>query len=234
MEIYVLCRVSAQQVSDGGQSTDDVVLDEDEEELKKALALSRQDMEVEDEEADLRRAIQLSMQGTWRHNDDIISFKYTELSFSCFVGSSDSRIPSESSCVTAGSSETLTAEELRRRRQAYFDRWFYHSIPHQTYLHTDKNIRWIKDCKTSFSSWLCFYSQTEEYNVLCCCVMWLQWLHVNVLCSHRQSQQHTHHDSKPAGKRNIQKEKYHLVHLLSFIYLYLCIFCLKIWHIQSV
>lgn len=35
----------------------------DDDELKKALALSRQDIEVEDEEADLRRAIQLSMQG---------------------------------------------------------------------------------------------------------------------------------------------------------------------------
>uniref|UniRef100_A0A6Q2XQE2 ubiquitinyl hydrolase 1 n=1 Tax=Esox lucius TaxID=8010 RepID=A0A6Q2XQE2_ESOLU len=41
----------------------EAVMDEDEEELRKALALSRQDMEVEDEEADLRRAIQLSMQG---------------------------------------------------------------------------------------------------------------------------------------------------------------------------
>ncbi|XP_056623132.1 ataxin-3 [Triplophysa dalaica] len=97
-------RTPVPQVSDGGQSTDDVVLDEDEEELKKALALSRQDMEVEDEEADLRRAIQLSMQGC-----------------------SDPRIPSVTSCVTAGSSETLTAEELRRRRQAYFDR---HSQQH--------------------------------------------------------------------------------------------------------
>uniref|UniRef100_A0A3Q0T5I7 ubiquitinyl hydrolase 1 n=1 Tax=Amphilophus citrinellus TaxID=61819 RepID=A0A3Q0T5I7_AMPCI len=38
-------------------------VDEDEE-LKRALALSRQDIDVEDEEADLRRAIQLSMQGT--------------------------------------------------------------------------------------------------------------------------------------------------------------------------
>lgn len=36
---------------------------EDDEELKRALALSRQDIDVEDEEADLRRAIQLSMQG---------------------------------------------------------------------------------------------------------------------------------------------------------------------------
>lgn len=44
----------------------DVVSDEavdDDEELKRALALSRQEMDVEDEEADLRRAIQLSMQG---------------------------------------------------------------------------------------------------------------------------------------------------------------------------
>lgn len=41
---------------------EDEVVDDDEE-LKKALALSRQDIDVEDEEADLRRAIQLSMQG---------------------------------------------------------------------------------------------------------------------------------------------------------------------------
>ena len=43
-------------------AVEDEVVDEDEE-LKKALALSRQDIDVEDEEADLRRAIQLSMQG---------------------------------------------------------------------------------------------------------------------------------------------------------------------------
>uniref|UniRef100_A0A3Q0THJ1 ubiquitinyl hydrolase 1 n=1 Tax=Amphilophus citrinellus TaxID=61819 RepID=A0A3Q0THJ1_AMPCI len=41
----------------------DEAVDEDEE-LKRALALSRQDIDVEDEEADLRRAIQLSMQGS--------------------------------------------------------------------------------------------------------------------------------------------------------------------------
>lgn len=41
---------------------EDEVVDEDDE-LKRALALSRQDIDVEDEEADLRRAIQLSMQG---------------------------------------------------------------------------------------------------------------------------------------------------------------------------
>uniref|UniRef100_A0A3Q3WMZ2 ubiquitinyl hydrolase 1 n=1 Tax=Mola mola TaxID=94237 RepID=A0A3Q3WMZ2_MOLML len=40
---------------------EDEVVDEDEE-LRRALALSRQDIDVEDEEADLRRAIQLSMQ----------------------------------------------------------------------------------------------------------------------------------------------------------------------------
>ena len=42
-------------------AVEDEVVDEDEEELKKALALSKQDMEVEDEEADLRRAIQLNV-----------------------------------------------------------------------------------------------------------------------------------------------------------------------------
>ncbi|XP_016117536.1 ataxin-3-like [Sinocyclocheilus grahami] len=54
-------RMSVQQTSDPGHTTDEVLLDE--EELRKALSLSRQGMEVEDEEADLRRAIQLSMQG---------------------------------------------------------------------------------------------------------------------------------------------------------------------------
>uniref|UniRef100_A0A3Q3QE88 ubiquitinyl hydrolase 1 n=1 Tax=Monopterus albus TaxID=43700 RepID=A0A3Q3QE88_MONAL len=70
----------------------DEVVDEDEE-LKRALALSRQDIDVEDEEADLRRAIQLSMQG------------------------------SQEAGSTGGQKEMLTAEELRKRRQAYFDRY---------------------------------------------------------------------------------------------------------------
>lgn len=49
---------------------------DDDEELKRALALSRQDIDVEDEEADLRRAIQLSMQGkTMNHT----VFKYSEM-----------------------------------------------------------------------------------------------------------------------------------------------------------
>jgi ataxin-3 len=39
------------------------ILDEEEEGLQRALALSRQEIDMEDEEADLRRAIQLSMQG---------------------------------------------------------------------------------------------------------------------------------------------------------------------------
>lgn len=52
-----------QQVSEPRHTAEKVLLDEDEEELRKVLDLSRQDMEVEDEEADLRRAIQLSMQG---------------------------------------------------------------------------------------------------------------------------------------------------------------------------
>ncbi|OXB75341.1 UNVERIFIED_CONTAM: hypothetical protein H355_009495 [Colinus virginianus] len=38
------------------------MLDEDEENFQRALALSRQEIDMEDEEADLRRAIQLSMQ----------------------------------------------------------------------------------------------------------------------------------------------------------------------------
>lgn len=58
-----LVRVSVQQVSEPGHTANEVLLDEDEEELRKALALSRRGVEVEDEEADLRRAIQLSMLG---------------------------------------------------------------------------------------------------------------------------------------------------------------------------
>ncbi|XP_051579222.1 ataxin-3 isoform X2 [Myxocyprinus asiaticus] len=92
--------VSVQQVSDTTHTTDVGVLDEDEEELRKALALSRQHMEVEDEEADLRRAIQLSMQGSASPISET-------------AGSSHD----------TSSINTLTAEELRRRRQAYFDRW---------------------------------------------------------------------------------------------------------------
>uniref|UniRef100_G3NZ75 ubiquitinyl hydrolase 1 n=1 Tax=Gasterosteus aculeatus aculeatus TaxID=481459 RepID=G3NZ75_GASAC len=75
---------------------EDEVVDEDDE-LKKALALSRQDIDVEDEEADLRRAIQLSMQGSQAAG-------------------------SAAGGQRAGQNEALTAEELRRRRQAYFDR----------------------------------------------------------------------------------------------------------------
>uniref|UniRef100_A0A9J8ARC1 ubiquitinyl hydrolase 1 n=2 Tax=Cyprinus carpio TaxID=7962 RepID=A0A9J8ARC1_CYPCA len=95
-------RVSVQQVSEPGHTADEVLLDEDEEELRKALALSRRGVEVEDEEADLRRAIQLSMLG----------------------GSDPSGAVTAGSSHESGSSEeaVLTAEELRRRRQVYFDR----------------------------------------------------------------------------------------------------------------
>lgn len=55
-------RTAALNQTEMGFGVEDEVVDEDEE-LKRALALSRQDIDVEDEEADLRRAIQLSMQG---------------------------------------------------------------------------------------------------------------------------------------------------------------------------
>ncbi|XP_060790607.1 ataxin-3 isoform X2 [Neoarius graeffei] len=87
------------------------VVDEDDEELRKALALSRQDIEVEDEEADLRRAIQLSMQGASGSSNPIVP---KEESAAVAPGSTES--------TTGGQTESLTAEELRRRRQAYFDR----------------------------------------------------------------------------------------------------------------
>ncbi|KAF6350827.1 ataxin 3 [Rhinolophus ferrumequinum] len=71
------------------------ILDEDEEDLQRALALSRQQIDMEDEEADLRRAIQLSMQG-------------------------GSRNISQDTPQT--SSTHLTSEELRKRREAYFEK----------------------------------------------------------------------------------------------------------------
>ncbi|XP_061551356.1 ataxin-3 isoform X2 [Phycodurus eques] len=85
------------------------VVDEDEE-LKRALALSRQDIDVEDEEADLRRAIQLSMQGAVLTNTSSDS------------GSGQVRVDSEAAGELRVHNETLTADELRKRRQAYFDR----------------------------------------------------------------------------------------------------------------
>lgn len=64
-----LCTVSSRPAglahTEMGFGVDDEVVEEDEQ-LKRALALSRQDIDVEDEEADLRRAIQLSMQGRRR------------------------------------------------------------------------------------------------------------------------------------------------------------------------
>uniref|UniRef100_A0A2R8MPD6 ubiquitinyl hydrolase 1 n=1 Tax=Callithrix jacchus TaxID=9483 RepID=A0A2R8MPD6_CALJA len=71
------------------------MLDEDEEDLQRALALSRQEIDMEDEEADLRRAIQLSMQGSSRNISQDIP-------------------------QTTGTN--LTSEELRKRREAYFEK----------------------------------------------------------------------------------------------------------------
>uniref|UniRef100_A0A3B3U768 ubiquitinyl hydrolase 1 n=1 Tax=Poecilia latipinna TaxID=48699 RepID=A0A3B3U768_9TELE len=57
--VFTASRTSTSQV----QTDAGFVVEDEDEELKRALALSRQDMDVEDEEADVRRAIQLSMQG---------------------------------------------------------------------------------------------------------------------------------------------------------------------------
>ncbi|KAI3367737.1 hypothetical protein L3Q82_026575 [Scortum barcoo] len=97
-----------------GFGVEDEVLDEDEE-LKRALALSRQDIDVEDEEADLRRAIQLSMQGAVMSNKASESEMGNVKSGSQVAGSSTGG-------QRDGQNEKLTAEELRKRRQAYFDR----------------------------------------------------------------------------------------------------------------
>lgn len=59
-------RSAALAQSEIGFGVDEAAVVEEDEELKRALALSRQDIDVEDEEADLRRAIQLSMQGRRR------------------------------------------------------------------------------------------------------------------------------------------------------------------------
>ncbi|NWX60714.1 ATX3 protein, partial [Promerops cafer] len=80
------------------------MLDEDEENFQRALALSRQEIDMEDEEADLRRAIQLSMQGSRR----------SELS-----GSLPQNVPESSH---SSQTDSLSSEELRRRRQAYFEK----------------------------------------------------------------------------------------------------------------
>ncbi|XP_038123318.1 ataxin-3 isoform X1 [Cyprinodon tularosa] len=85
-------------------------VEDEDEELKKALALSRQDMDVEDEEADVRRAIQLSMQGA------VMSNRSSEGEVAGVKSVRTNDGPKE------GQSDALTAEELRKRRQAYFDR----------------------------------------------------------------------------------------------------------------
>ncbi|KAM4690166.1 ataxin-3 isoform 2-T2 [Rhinophrynus dorsalis] len=81
-----------------------IVMDEDEENLQKALALSRQQIDMEDEEADLRRAIQLSMQGG----------QLNELTAALMHN-----VPQSS---RACDPDSLTSEELRRRRQIYFEK----------------------------------------------------------------------------------------------------------------
>ncbi|KFQ60144.1 Ataxin-3, partial [Pelecanus crispus] len=72
------------------------MLDEDEENFQRALALSRQEIDMEDEEADLRRAIQLSMQ--------------------------DSLLQNVPQSPHTSQTDCLSSEELRKRRQAYFEK----------------------------------------------------------------------------------------------------------------
>uniref|UniRef100_A0A8B9RBI9 ubiquitinyl hydrolase 1 n=1 Tax=Astyanax mexicanus TaxID=7994 RepID=A0A8B9RBI9_ASTMX len=109
-------RPSVQQGLETRHGMEEGVIDEDEEELRKALALSRQDIEVEDEEADLRRAIQLSMQGASGSSTIIGTKEPTPTIIPSTTESTAGGVPQSTP------SESLTAEELRRRRQAYFDR----------------------------------------------------------------------------------------------------------------
>ncbi|XP_028926869.1 ataxin-3 isoform X8 [Ornithorhynchus anatinus] len=97
------------------------MVDEDEENLQKALALSRQEIDMEDEEADLRRAIQLSMQGSHRN-------------------ASQDRPQTSSSKP----SSSLTSEELRKRREAYFEK-------QQQQLHQQEQITHVHDKPSSSS-----------------------------------------------------------------------------------
>ncbi|NXH83762.1 ATX3 protein, partial [Edolisoma coerulescens] len=103
------------------------MLDEDEENFQRALALSRQEIDMEDEEADLRRAIQLSMQGSRR----------SELS-----GSLPQNVPQSSH---SSQTDSLSSEELRRRRQAYFEK-------HQQQLQQQDQTPNLQDKATLSSS----------------------------------------------------------------------------------
>lgn len=103
-------RTSGQRAVETPNAVENAVVYDDEE-LRKALALSRQDIEVEDEEADLRRAILLSMQGASGSSKPVVSKEV-----SSGVG------PSCIGSTTVSETENLSAEELRRKRQAYFDR----------------------------------------------------------------------------------------------------------------
>ncbi|XP_062902264.1 ataxin-3 isoform X2 [Mobula hypostoma] len=96
-----------EQVIDVNKSITNVLDDEDDESLQRALSLSRQHMETEDEEADLRRAIHLSMQGFVRGAEN------------SEVATSQNETTDTSRTIVA---ETPTVEELRRRRQVYFER----------------------------------------------------------------------------------------------------------------
>ncbi|XP_050007432.1 ataxin-3 isoform X1 [Alexandromys fortis] len=101
------------------------VLDEDEDDLQRALAISRQEIDMEDEEADLRRAIQLSMQGS-------------------------SRNMSQDSPQT--SSTNLTSEELRKRREAYFEKQQQHQ--HQQEIDQPRQLSYPCEKPTTSSGGL--------------------------------------------------------------------------------
>nr|XP_048305431.1 ataxin-3 isoform X8 [Myodes glareolus] len=101
------------------------VLDEDEDDLQRALAISRQEIDMEDEEADLRRAIQLSMQGS-------------------------SRNMSQDSPQT--SSTSLTSEELRKRREAYFEKQQQHQ--HQQEIDRPRQLSYPCERPTTSSGGL--------------------------------------------------------------------------------
>lgn len=110
-----------EQVIDVNKSISNDLDDDEDENLQHALSLSRQHMETEDEEADLRRAIHLSMQGFIQGTEN------------SEMATSQNRTTDPSGTIAA---ESPTMEELRRRRQAYFERK-QHLLP-ENLVHPEK------------------------------------------------------------------------------------------------
>ncbi|XP_055496030.1 ataxin-3 isoform X2 [Leucoraja erinacea] len=126
-----------EQVIDVNKSISNDLDDDEDENLQHALSLSRQHMETEDEEADLRRAIHLSMQGFIQGTEN------------SEMATSQNRTTDPSGTIAA---ESPTMEELRRRRQAYFERK-QHLLP-ENLVHPEKqSCAALKANSVSICNW---------------------------------------------------------------------------------